>query len=289
MVGILGIVNVTRDSFSDGGQFLRPAAAIAHAEQLLADGAAVVDVGAESTHPDAEDVTAAEEIARLEPVVAALLRRGAEVSVDTTKPDVMAAMAARGVAWLNDVAGFRSAAAVAAAARSTARLCVMFARNDRPRAARTAAGAGDVVAEAGAFFADRIAALEAAGVARSRIVLDPGMGFFLGREAAPSLEMLRRLPELRRFGLPLLVSVSRKSFLGELTGRGASERGAATLAAELFAAQQGVDWIRTHDVRALRDALLVWQQCAPGRPATPQRAPRTQPRPGEAIDRGAVQ
>jgi len=285
MVGILGIVNVTRDSFSDGGQFLRPEAAIAHAEQLLTDGAAVVDVGAESTHPDAEDVTAAEEIARLDPVVQALLQRGAQVSVDTTKPEVMVAMAARGVAWLNDVAGFRSAAAVAAAARSTSRLCLMFARSDRPRAAPAAVGSGDVVAEACAFFADRLAALEAAGVARSRIVLDPGMGFFLGRDAAPSLEVLRRLPELRRFGLPLLVSVSRKSFLGEVTGRGPRERGAATLAAELFAAQQGVDWIRTHDVRALRDALVVWRHAAA---ASARTAPRTQPRPGDPIDRGAV-
>lgn len=269
MASVFGIVNVTRDSFSDGGRWFDPAAAVAHGERLLRDGAAVLDVGAESTHPDAEDVSAAEEIARLEPVVGGLHARGAVVSVDTNKPEVMAAMAARGVAWLNDVAGFRSEAAVAAAAASACKLVVMFARNHGPRAQRTVpAAGGDVVAEAGAFFADRIAALTAAGVARERLVLDPGMGFFLGPGAAPSLEMLRRLPELRRFGLPLLVSVSRKSFLGEITGRPVAERGAATLAAELFAVRQGAAFVRTHDVGALRDGLAVAAALAgDGRPA----------------------
>ncbi len=267
MVFVFGIVNVTRDSFSDGGRFLSVDAAVRQAERLVADGADVIDLGAESTHPDAEDVSADQELARLHPVVTALLDRGVQLSIDTNKPAVMAAMAAHGVAWLNDVAGFRSEAAVAVAAQCRARLVVMFARNEQARASRATGPAADLLAEALAFFADRIAALTAAGVDRERIVLDPGMGFFLGPGSAPSVAMLRQLPALRQFDLPVLVSVSRKSFLGELTGRAGAvaaplERGAATLAAELFAAQQGVDWIRTHDVRALRDALAVWRHLA---------------------------
>ncbi len=261
MTAIFGIVNVTPDSFSDGGRHLAPEAAIERALQLRADGADVVDLGAESTHPDAEDVDAATEIERLRPVVDALVGRGIAVSIDTNKPAVMAAMTARGASWLNDVAGFRTEAAVAAAAACTAKLVVMFARNHGPRAERRATRDGDVVAEAIAFFRDRIAALTAAGVAKDRIVLDPGMGFFLGPDVATSVAMLRRLPELQSLGLPLFVSVSRKSFLGQLTGRAVSERGAATLAAELFAAQNGAAWIRTHDVRALRDGLVVARAC----------------------------
>jgi len=257
MVRLLGIVNVTRDSFSDGGRFLAADAAIAHGVELAAAGADVIDVGAESTHPDAEDVPAEEELRRLEPVVRELLKRGLQVSIDTRKPEVMAAMAALGAQWWNDVSGFRSDEAVGVAAGCRARLVVMFARSDSGRAGGGAA-AGDVALAASEFFADRIAALTGAGVARERIVLDPGMGLFLGAAPAASLQMLQALGTLRRFGLPLLVSVSRKSFLGSLTGRAAGGRGAATLAAELWAAAAGVDWLRTHDVAALRDGLAVW-------------------------------
>jgi dihydropteroate synthase type 2 len=255
MVGLFGILNVTADSFSDGGRWLEPAAAIAHGRELHAGGADVVDVGAESTHPDAGPVPAEVEIERLLPVVQGLRAAGVPVSVDTRKPEVMRELGRRDVQFLNDVAGFRSAAAVAAAAAGRARLVVMFAR-DHTRDG--AIGEAELLAAIEAFFADRVAALTAAGVDRSRIVLDPGMGLFLGPLPGPSLVVLQALPRLRAFGLPLLVSVSRKSFLGALTGRGVRERGAATLAAELFAAEQGVDWIRTHEPRALRDALAVW-------------------------------
>lgn len=258
MVGIFGIVNVTRDSFSDGGRFFEPEAAIAHAGELLADGADVIDVGAESSHPDAEDVTAAEEIRRLEPVVGALLARGAAVSVDTTKPEVMRAMAARGVQWLNDVNGFRAPGALDAAASAPphVRFVVMFSRANGPRAERDAAARGDVLAEVNAFFAERLAAFAAAGVARERLVFDPGMGYFVGG-TTPSLAVLRHLPSLRRHGVPLLLAISRKSFLGKLTGRPTHERGPATLAAELWAARHGADYVRTHDVAALRAGLAV--------------------------------
>lgn len=256
MTRILGIVNATADSFSDGGLWLRPEAAIAHARSLAASGAHAIDVGAESTNPDAVDVPAPVEIERLAPVVDALLRHGLEVSVDTRKPEVMRAMAARGVQWLNDVRGFRSEEAIAAAAACTCRLVVMYARQEDGRARRDGV-CGDAVADANAFFAARIEALTRAGVARERIVLDPGMGFFLGPDPETSFAMLRRLRELRAHGLPLLVSVSRKSFLAGSPPRPPRERAAATLAAELFAAARGVDWIRTHDVQALADGLRV--------------------------------
>jgi dihydropteroate synthase type 2 len=259
MVRIVGIVNVTRDSFSDGGRFLDPGAALAHARRMRADGADVVEVGAESTHPDSEDVPAAEELRRLEPVVRPLVAEGAVLSVDTVKAAVMRAAASWGVAFLNDVGGMRDPDCVAAAAACDARVIVVFARGAAGRAQRIEAGSEGLLDEIAGFFADRVAALERAGVARRRLVLDPGMGFFLGAGPEPSLVVLRGLRELRRMGLPLMVSVSRKSFLGTLTGREVAGRGAATLAAELWAAMQGVDYLRTHEVGMLRDGLCVLQ------------------------------
>jgi dihydropteroate synthase type 2 len=181
------------------------------------------------------------------------------VSVDTCKPDVMQAMLAHGVHWLNDVNGFRSAAAmaVAAAAPASVGFVAMFSRSVGGRAERGGHDVGDLLAEIRTFCRQRVAAFAAAGVARQRLLLDPGMGFFLGRTAASSLVVLKHLGSLRAEFAPLLVSVSRKSFLGEITGAAIAERGAATLAAELHAARAGVDWIRTHDVKALRDGLAV--------------------------------
>jgi len=263
-VRTFGIVNVTRDSFSDGGRFLRPEAALAHAEKLLADGADVLDLGAESTHPDAEDVSADEEVQRLQPLVESLLARGATVSIDTTKTEVMRAMTALGVHWLNDVSGFRTGAAmeVAAAAPESVRFVVMFSRSQGSRADRPDADAAPVLDEMRAFFTERLRSFAAAGIARERLVFDPGMGFFLGRAAAPSLRVLKHLAELHAFGVPLLVSVSRKSFLGEVTGRPVAERGPASLAAELWALRNGASFVRTHDVAALRAAWTVEQAIA---------------------------
>lgn len=254
-----GIVNLTRDSFSDGGRWFSEEAAIAHAERLLAAGAAVLDLGAESTHPDAENVPADQEIARLRPVVDALRARGASISIDTRKPAVMQAMLARGVQWLNDVDAFRSAAAMQVVAKAPAAVSfvAMFSRSTDGRAARGGAAVPDVLTAIRAFCRERIAAFAAVGVARERLVLDPGMGFFLGPDAAASLQVLAHVAELQREFAPLLVSVSRKSFLGEVTGAPVAERGAATLAAELWLARAGVAWIRTHDVKALQDAWAV--------------------------------
>lgn len=259
-VGTFGIVNVTRDSFSDGGRYLEPAAAIAHGERLLQAGADVLDLGAESTHPDAEDVPAEVEIARLAPVVDALLGRSAVVSIDTVKPAVMAAMVARGVHWLNDVAGFRSDEAMAvvqAAKHRDTRFVAMFSRSKGPRADRPASELAGLLAEVRAFADDRVAAFARAGVGRDRLVIDPGMGFFLGRGPGPSLTVLRHLQTIAPPGVGLLVSVSRKSFVGDLTGQPVAGRGPGSLAAELWAARAGARWIRTHDPAAFVAAWKV--------------------------------
>ncbi len=259
IVRTFGIVNLTRDSFSDGGRFLAAEAALAHARQLRADGACVLDLGAESTHPDAEDVSVADEIGRLEPVVRTLVAEGATVSIDTCKAPVMRAMVALGAGWLNDVNGFRDADALAAAAAAPqqVRFVVMFSRSRAARAERPADPTGVLLDELRGFFAERLATFARVGIGPERLVFDPGMGFFLGRSAAPSLSVLKHLASLEQFGVPLLVSVSRKSLVGEVTGRAVDRRGPGTLAAELWAARHGASWIRTHDPGAFRDAWAV--------------------------------
>ena len=256
---IFGIVNVTIDSFSDGGRYYNADKAVAHAERLRLAGADVLDLGAESTHPDAEDVAAAEEIRRLEPVVGALVEQGAVVSIDTTKAEVMREMVAMGATWLNDVNGFRDPEALEVAGKCgrQVRFVVMYSRSNKPRAERSAAGAIGLLDELRAFFRERRAAFAAVGVTPDRIVLDPGMGFFLGTDAGPSLTVLHHLADLTKDAGPMLVSVSRKSFLGEVTGSTVAHRGPGTLAAELWAARHGAGYLRTHDVLALRDALRV--------------------------------
>lgn len=256
--GIFGILNLTTDSFSDGGRYLDPPAALDHARQLVTEGADVVDVGAASSHPDSEDVGAAEEIRRLAAVLPRLVAEGIEVSVDSFEPDVQLWAMGQGAAWLNDIQGFPDPAIYPALASGSARLIVMHGVQGRGRARRLDVPADEIWARIFAFFDARLAALEAAGIARSRLVLDPGMGFFLGTDPAVSLRVLRELPRLAaRYGLPVLVSVSRKSFLRALTGRDAAGSAAATLAAELFAAQAGASYIRTHDAGALHDALRI--------------------------------
>ena len=260
---LVGIVNLTEDSFSDGGRYLDPDRALQHAKQLRSDGADVIDLGAASSHPDAQTVAPREEIRRLEPVVQALLADAVPISVDSFRSETQAWALERGVDYLNDIHCFGDAALYARLARSSCKLIVMHSIQTRGIAVRRTTDPAEVWDGVVAFFDTRLSELEAAGIDPARLVLDPGMGFFLGANAESSLHVLRKLPELRqRFGRPLLVSVSRKSFLGTITGRGPSGRGAATLAAELFAIAQGADLIRTHDVRALRDALQVSQRLA---------------------------
>lgn len=257
--GIFGIVNLTRDSFSDGGRYLEPERALARARELVADGADVVDLGAESTHPDSEDVSSEEELRRLEPVVPVLVEEGLQVSVDTHRPATMRRVLELGAHWINDVSGLADPESIAVLRDSDCRVVVMHNRSRTPRADRAVQPSDDIVAEIAAWFAVRAAQLAHDGIARERIVLDPGMGFFLDARPGPSLTVLRELERLRELGLPLLLGTSRKSFLGATVGREPEERGAATLASELWAATRGVDWIRTHDVRALADGLATWR------------------------------
>jgi len=256
-VQILGILNITRDSYSDGGSYFAPEGALEHARALRADGAARIDVGAESSHPDAEDVPADEEIRRMAPVVERLVAQGAEVSVDTCKPAVMRRMLDLGVHCINDITALREPGALAVAADSRCDVILMHSTSSRSRAERQTPGEIDWIARITEFFAERIDACERSGIARERLILDPGMGLFLSSEPGPSLVVLKRLDELRRFGLRLCLSPSRKSFVGALLGRAVGERGAGSLATEIWCAQHRVEWIRTHDVRALADALRM--------------------------------
>jgi dihydropteroate synthase type 2 len=255
---LFGIVNITEDSFSDGGHYLDAAAAIAHARALAAAGASVIDLGAAASNVVAKPVDAAEEIRRLEPVLAALAGDGMAVSVDSFRPEVQRFAIARGVAYLNDIQGFSDAAFYPALAASQCRLVVMHAVQGGGRAQQVALSAEAVWDHIHEFFTARLRVLEEAGVARDRLILDPGMGFFLSSRPEASLRVLAGLGRLKQaFGLPVLVSVSRKSFLRALTGRTAAELGAASLAAELYAVWAGADFIRTHDPAALADGLAV--------------------------------
>ena len=263
---ILGIVNLTEDSFSDGGRYLAPEAALAHARKLAKDGASVLDLGAAASNPDAKPVAPAEEIARLAPVVAALKEENLAVSIDSFAPEVQRWALAQRVDYLNDIQGFPDPGLYPALAGAGAKLIVMHSVQQRGRATRADVAPGEIFDRILYFFEGRVAALEQAGVARGRLVLDPGMGFFLGSRPEASFTVLRRLPELKRaFGLPVLVSVSRKSFLRKTAGRAAGEAGPATLAAELFAVIQGADYIRTHDPAALADGLAIWNAATSGR------------------------
>jgi dihydropteroate synthase type 2 len=256
---IVGIVNITEDSFSDGGRFLDPAAAITQAHLLAASGARVVELGAAASNVAAAPVAPADEIRRLDPVLAALAGSGIPLAVDTSAPETQRFALARGIDYLNDIRGFPDPEMYPDLAAADCRLVVMHAVEEAGRARRADLGPTEVWRRIERFFAERISRLENAGIARERLVLDPGMGFFLSTRADASVHVLTRLDSLKRtFGLPVMVSVSRKSFLAVLTGREApAERGAATLAAELYAAAHGADYIRTHDPGALRDGLKV--------------------------------
>ncbi len=256
---IFGIVNITEDLFSDGGRFLDTAAALAHARALVAAGADIVDLGAAASNVEAKPVAAAEEIRRLEPLIAALAADGTPVSVDSFAPEVQRWAIAQGAAYLNDIRGFPDPSLYPELAGAGCRLVVMHAVGGRGRAQQVELSAEQVWDRIHAFFNDRIKALEAAGIARERLILDPGMGFFLSSRAEASLRVLAGLACLKRtFGLPILVSVSRKSFLRAVAGHlTAAALGAASLAAELYAVEQGADYIRTHDSGALADALKV--------------------------------
>ncbi len=250
---VMGVLNVTPDSFSDGGRYLAPAAALARAEAMAAEGAAVIDVGAESTRPGAAPVSAAEEIARLLPVVEALSSRlPLPISVDTGKPEVMRAAVGAGAGLINDVRALRLPGALGAAAELGVPVCLMHMQGE-PGTMQAAPRYGDVVAEVRDFLAQRLAACVAAGIPEARILVDPGFGF--GKTAAHNLLLLRHLDALRALGRPVLVGLSRKSVFGEVLGRPVGERLAGGLAAAALAVWQGAALVRSHDVAATVDAV----------------------------------
>lgn len=259
---LFGIVNVTDDSFSDGGAYLRPDAAIVHARQLVRQGADVIDLGAAASNPRAKPVPPETEIARLRPIVDALKRDGTKTSIDSFAVETQRWALLERIDFLNDIHGFPHPEIYADLARSSARLIVMHAVNEIGPARREDETPPSLFEHIMGFFEARIAALTGAGIDRARLILDPGMGLFLGNSRGASFMVLRRIAELKAaFGLPVLISVSRKSFLRP-KGRPASEAGAATLAAELYAVRQGADYIRTHDPRALKDGVFVLRNLA---------------------------
>ena len=263
MVSLLGILNITEDSFSDGGRYLEPNAALAHGRKLALD-ADVLDIGAASSHPDAKAVSPDVEISRLVPIAAALKKENRSISIDSFAPEVQRWALAQHVDYLNDIQGFPYTELYPDLAASRAKLVVMHSVEGRGRATRADVPPAEIVGRALAFFRQRIDALTDAGIARERLILDPGMGFFLGSNPDASVTMLRALPQLKAaFCLPLLVSVSRKSFLRKIAARAPAQSGAATLAAELFAIAQGADYLRTHDPAAIGDALKVQRALTP--------------------------
>jgi dihydropteroate synthase len=255
----MGILNVTPDSFSDGGQFFDQQEALDRARRMLADGADLIDVGGESTRPGAAQVAETDELARVLPIVAELASEGALVSIDTMKPAVMRAAVAAGAVMINDVRALQEPGAIEAAATTHAAVCLMHMQGE-PRTMQRDPQYADVVGEVRDFLVARACACEVAGIAPDRIVIDPGFGF--GKTLEHNLALLGRLDVLRDSGYPVLAGLSRKSSLGALTGRATGERLAASLAAALAAVARGAAIVRVHDVRETVDALKVWQAVA---------------------------
>lgn len=260
---LVGIVNITEDSFSDGGLYLDRHTALNHAKTLYADGAEFVELGPASSHPDATAVSGETEISRIATVLDSLLKDGIPIAIDSFQLETQLYCAARGVAMLNDTKGFQSKAQLESLAEYQCKLVFMFSVQGTGLATRVTSTPQEVLENLKQFFERQLQTCEAAGIAPERIVLDPGMGFFLGNTPDVSIAALKEIPNLKKqFGMPLLISVSRKSFLQKISGLPAKESGAATLAAELYAAAQGADYLRTHDVKSLRAALSVQHHLA---------------------------
>jgi dihydropteroate synthase len=252
---LMGIVNVTPDSFSDGGLFLAPEDAIAHGRELAADGADLLDVGGESTRPGADPVPAEEERRRVLPVIEALAAHGLEVSIDTTKAAVAGPALEAGATVVNDVSAFRFEPELAGLAASSGATCVLMHMLGEPRTMQNDPRYDDVVSDVRSFLEERLAFAVDQGVSEERVWLDPGIGF--GKTAEHNLELLRRLDEIVAIGRPVVVGTSRKSFLGKITGRGEEGRLAGTLASNVMALERGAEVFRVHDVAEVGDALRV--------------------------------
>ncbi len=255
----MGILNVTPDSFHDGGRYADADRAIERGRRMVADGADIVDVGGESTRPGATPVEPTIEIRRIRPVVEALAGDGIPVSIDTMKPAVMRAMLAADIAMINDVRALREVGAIEAVAAGRSAVCLMHMRGS-PATMQLDTGYSDVVGEVQAFLAERARVCEDAGIARERIVVDPGFGF--GKGTAENLALLRGLAELTGLGYPVLAGLSRKATIGAITGRDGEDRLAGSVAAALAAVARGASIVRVHDVRETVDALRVWSAVA---------------------------
>ncbi len=253
---VMGILNVTPDSFSDGGRFVDLDDALRQAEQMAEQGADIIDVGGESTRPGAAAVGLDEEMARVLPVIERLhAALDLPLSIDTSKPEVMRAAVAAGAAMINDVSALHAPGAIEAAAETGAAVCLMHMQGE-PRTMQSSPQYDDVVADILKYLDGRIAACVAGGVARGRLLVDPGFGF--GKTLAHNLALLGGLERFRELGLPVLVGISRKSMLGAVTGRDVDERLAASIAAAVMAVERGASVIRVHDVAATVDALRLW-------------------------------
>ena len=252
---IMGVVNLTPDSFSDGGQFATTGAALAHARQLIAEGADIIDLGGESTRPGARGVTLEEERARVLPVLEQLAAGPVPVSVDTQKPELMREVIAAGAAMINDINALQASEAVEAIVASDVAVCLMH-KQGTPDSMQVNPRYDDVVAEVLAFLKDRMQSARAAGIALDRIVIDPGFGF--GKTLVHNLALLRSLDRFGATGATVLAGISRKGMLGSITGRAVHERVFASVAAAVIAAGKGAGIVRVHDVAATRDALAVW-------------------------------
>jgi dihydropteroate synthase len=252
---VMGIVNVTPDSFSDGGRYLSAPAALEHARRLIDEGADLLDIGGESTRPGAADVSESDEIERVVPLIEALRSTSVPLSVDTSKPGVMRAALAAGASIVNDVRAFQEVGAPEAVVGSRCGLVLMHMRGT-PRTMQREPSYGNVVQEVSDYLRSRVAALVHVGVAAERIAVDPGFGF--GKSVAHNFRLLRELDALTTLGRPVLVGLSRKSMLGAVTGRAVGERVAASVAAAVLAAERGARIVRVHDVAATRDGLRVW-------------------------------
>jgi len=252
---VMGIVNVTPDSFSDGGLFFDQDRAVAHARQLVEEGADILDIGGESSRPGAQAVSTDEELRRVLPVIEALAGDGVPLSIDTVKPQVMRRAVAAGASIINDIAALRAPGALGAAAESDAAVCLMHMQGE-PGTMQAEPRYADVVAEVHDYLAQRAAAVRAAGIAAERIIVDPGFGF--GKRFDHNLALLRHLDRFAGLGACVLAGLSRKSMLGQITGKEVSRRDAASVAAALIAVAKGAKILRVHDVAATSDALKVW-------------------------------
>ena len=253
---VMGIVNVTPDSFSDGGEHLSLEAAVVHARRLIEDGADILDIGGESTRPGAAAVSVQEEMDRVLPVIEKLRDISIPISIDTYKPEVMQAALNAGASIVNDVNALQAAGALELVAKSAAAVCLMH-KQGVPQNMQQQPHYQDVIAEVSTFLLERIATAEKNGIVKERLMIDPGFGF--GKTLEHNLALLKNIHTFTLLGVPVLVGLSRKSMLGTITGRGTDERVVASVVAALIAVQRGASIVRVHDVRETVDALRVWQ------------------------------